>query len=190
MSDAESSINAESTSLYVPDESSEWQSFNAIGVNTSLTSTPANKATTTPMSISLTLPTPSPDRKYSVPAYSTPDGNNPNVKMRDKTNSVPSRPSSLIEAGGPELKELKVFEIGNLGDHSGRDRENCRNMNEITHGMNEVSLSQRHRLDSAAGLSHFGPSLVVHGNMSNTRNQIEGSGGASDRANLIPSNST
>ena len=185
----ENDIN--SSSFYIPDEPPDWQSFNPGNVPNSLTSTPAStKVTSTPMSTSLSLPTPSPDRKYSVPAYSTPNGNNPNVKMRDKTNSVPSRPSSLIEAGGPELKELKVFEIGNLGDHSGRDRENCRNMNEITHGMNEVSLSQRHRLDSATGLSHFGPSLVVHGNMSNTRNQIEASGGASDRSNLIPSNST
>ena len=108
ISDAESSIDTESTSLYIPDDSADWQSFNEINVPTSLTSTPSNKSTTTPMSVSLTLPTPSPDRKYSVPAYSTPDGSNPNVKMRDKTNSVPSRPSSLIEAGGPELKELKI----------------------------------------------------------------------------------
>ena len=186
MSDAESNVNAESTSLYIPDESSEWQSFNAIGVNTSLTSTPTNKATTTPMSISLTLPTPSPDRKYSVPAYSTPDGNNPNVKMRDKTNSVPSRPSSLIEAGGPELKELKVFEIGNLGDHGGRDREHCRNVNEITQAMNDVSLSQRHRLEGSS--TGFGASLTVHGGMSNPRNSMEGANG--DRVNLMPSNST
>ena len=187
---SENSIN--SSSFYIPDESSVWQSFDPLNVNNSLTSTPANnKVTSTPMSTSLSLPTPSPDRKYSVPAYSTPNGNNPNVKMRDKTNSVPSRPSSLIEAGGPEMKELKVFEIGNLGDHGGRDRENCRNMNEITHGMNDVSLSQRHRLDgTSSGLSHFGPSLAVHGSMSNARNQMEGAGGTGDRVNLIPSNST
>ena len=195
MNNTENSINAEHTSLYIPDESSEWQSFDPISVTNSLTSTPAsNKITSTPISTSLSLPTPSPDRKYSVPAYSTPDGNHPNhsnVKMRDKTNSVPSRPSSLIEAGGPELKELKVFEIGNLGDHGGRDRDNCRNMNAITHAMNEVSISQRHRLDgTGAGLSHFGPSLTVHGGISSTNNHVEGTGGVGERVNLIPSNST
>ena len=184
MSDTESSVNTDSTSLYIPDESSEWQSFNEIGVPTSLTSTPTNKAII-PMSVSLTLPTPSPDRKYSVPAYSTPDGSNPNVKMRDKTNSVPSRPSSLIEAGGPELKELKVFEIGNLGDHGGRDREHCRNVNGITHAINEVSLSQRHRLD---GASNCGPSISVHGGINDPRTNIDGT--VSDRVNFMPSNST
>lgn len=186
MSDAESSIDTESTSLYIPDDSADWQSFNEINVPTSLTSTPSNKSTTTPMSVSLTLPTPSPDRKYSVPAYSTPDGSNPNVKMRDKTNSVPSRPSSLIEAGGPELKELKIFEIGNLGDHGGRDREHCRTGNGITHAMNEVALSQRHRLDGSS--SGFGPSIAVHGSINNPRSSMEGA--ATDRVNIMPSNST
>ena len=42
------------------------------------------------------------------------------IKMRDKTgNSAPSRPSSLIETGMAG-QELKVFEIGNLGDQTHR----------------------------------------------------------------------
>ena len=195
MNDKDVGINNESTSEYMPDDSSEWQSFDPISVPNSLTSTPANyRVTSSPLSTSLSLPTPSPDRKYSVPAYSTPDGNHPNhsnVKMRDKTNSVPSRPSSLIEAGGPELKELKVFEIGNLGDHGGRDRENGRNISAISHAMNEVSISQRHRLEgTSTGLPHFGPSLTAHGSINNTSNHTEGVGATSDRVNLIPSNST
>ena len=48
------------------------------------------------------------DRKYSVPAF------NENVKMRDRKDNVPSRPSSLIESS--DQKDLKIFEIGNLGD--------------------------------------------------------------------------
>ena len=195
MNNTENSFNEKVNSIYIPDESSEWQSYDPISVTNVFTSTPShNKITSTPISTSLSLPTPSPDRKYSVPAYSTPDGNHPNhsnVKMRDKTNSVPSRPSSLIEAGGPELKELKVFEIGNLGDHGGRESENFRNLNGITHAMNQLSISQRHKLDSnGAGQSHFGPSLTVHGGISTTNHHIEGSAGTGDRVNLMPSNST
>ena len=50
-----------------------------------------------------------PDRKYSVPAF-----NEASVKLRDRKDNVPSRPSSLIESS--EQKDLKIFEIGNLGD--------------------------------------------------------------------------
>merc|ERR1719264_2103366 len=52
-----------------------------------------------------------PDRKYSVPAF-----NEASVKLRDRKDNVPSRPSSLIESS--EQKDLKIFEIGNLGDSS------------------------------------------------------------------------
>ena len=195
INESENSIGNDSSTDYIPDDSAEWQSFDPLNIPNSLTSTPASyKVTSSPISTSLSLPTPSPDRKYSVPAYPTTDGNHPNhsnVKMRDKTNSVPSRPSSLIEAGGPELKELKVFEIGNLGDHGGRDRENCRNMNDITHAMQQASLSQRHRLDGApTGLSQFGPSLTVHGGIQNSSNAGERTGVTGDRVNMIPSNST
>ena len=51
-----------------------------------------------------------PDRKYSVPAF-----NESAVKLREKKDNVPSRPSSLIESS--EQKDLKIFEIGNLGDN-------------------------------------------------------------------------
>ena len=50
------------------------------------------------------------DRKYSVPAF-----NESAVKLRDKKDNVPSRPSSLIESSE---KDLKIFEIGNLGDNN------------------------------------------------------------------------
>merc|ERR1712123_497353 len=52
-----------------------------------------------------------PDRKFSVPAY-----NESAVKLRDKKDNVPSRPSSLIESS--DQKDLKIFEIGNLGDNN------------------------------------------------------------------------
>ena len=54
-----------------------------------------------------------PDRKYSVPVYNALEAA---VKLRDRKDNVPSRPSSLIESS--EQKDLKVFEIGNLGDNS------------------------------------------------------------------------
>ena len=50
-----------------------------------------------------------PDRKYSVPSF-----NEATVKLRDRKDNLPSRPSSLIESS--EQKDLKIFEIGNLGD--------------------------------------------------------------------------
>ena len=52
-----------------------------------------------------------PDRKYSVPAF-----NESAVKLREKKDNVPSRPSSLIESS--DQKDLKIFEIGNLGDNN------------------------------------------------------------------------
>ena len=66
------------------------------------------------------------DRKYSVPIYcsdvtdSNADRSGSVVRMRDnkKNNVAPSRPSSLIETGAGT--ELKVFEMGHLGDHPGR----------------------------------------------------------------------
>jgi hypothetical protein len=61
-----------------------------------------------------------PDRKYSVPLYLSHDvTDSGTVKMRDnKGNTAPSRPSSLIETGVGT--ELKIFEMGHLGDHGGR----------------------------------------------------------------------
>ena len=52
-----------------------------------------------------------PDRKFSVPVY-----NDVAVKLRDKKDNVPSRPSSLIESS--DQKDMKIFEIGNLGDNN------------------------------------------------------------------------
>ena len=63
------------------------------------------------------------DRKYSVPAF-----NETSVKLRDrKDNNVPSRPSSLIESS--DQKDLKIFEIGNLGDNSRLLHSNCTSQN-------------------------------------------------------------
>ena len=52
-----------------------------------------------------------PDRKFSVPVF-----NESSVKLRDRRDNMPSRPSSLIESS--EQKDLKIFEIGNLGDNN------------------------------------------------------------------------
>jgi len=89
------------------------------------------------------------DRKFSVPLYSTDDrsvkgksgvnGSNGSVKLRDKNNAAPSRPSSLIETGGPEMKEMKVFEIGNLGDHGGRHRGAPSSSNSTSRGSSQVT---------------------------------------------------
>ena len=99
-----------------------FRSLNATPTNATVIShsTPVGAAASTGPS-GPTTPSAGPDRKYSVPTY--PGGQSGGVggsgsgeiKMRDKTgNSVPSRPSSLVENA-----ELKVFEIGNLGDHGG-----------------------------------------------------------------------
>jgi hypothetical protein len=102
------------TSFFLPSESEEWESFDPSDSSLTSMSTPThsnNKSADT-------------GRKYSVPIYSDvvdAAGNSQNgVKMREnkKNNTVPSRPSSLIETGAGT--ELKVFEMGHLGDHPGR----------------------------------------------------------------------
>ena len=115
------------TSFFLPSESAEWESFDPQEIilppaNPSNQSTPNNsfpEKTTRQNSHS--------DRKYSVPIYgsdvtdsSTDRSGNSVVRMRDnkKNNVAPSRPSSLIETGAGT--ELKVFEMGHLGDHPGR----------------------------------------------------------------------
>ena len=99
--------------------SRHFRSLNATPTNATVIShsTPVNASASSPQGPSTVSI--GPDRKYSVPTY--PSGQSQggsasgDIKMRDKTgNSVPSRPSSLIENA-----ELKVFEIGNLGDHGG-----------------------------------------------------------------------
>ena len=110
-------------SFYIPDEATEWESFDpSINMKEEIKKDASLIYHQHPLS----------DRKFSVPLYSSGDerngkgkngnGSSGNVKMRDKNNAAPSRPSSLIETGGPEMKEMKVFEIGNLGDHGGRHR--------------------------------------------------------------------
>ena len=105
--------------IFLPSESEEWESFDP-----STTPEPPNN------SVILNHSTPTgtvpviPDRKFSVPAlYSGTSGQDSgSVKLRDNKNknAVPSRPSSLIETGLGT--ELKVFEMGHLGDHGGIHR--------------------------------------------------------------------
>ena len=72
-----------------------------------------------------------PDRKFSVPAFS----NERSVKLRDKKDNVPSRPSSLIESS--DQKDLKIFEIGNLGD---TNRLNMLNSNSTSQSSSQADL--------------------------------------------------
>lgn len=114
--------------FYIPAESTEWESFDPSAVFRPDSTTPTN-GFGGHNSSSKDFPQAAPlkDRKYSVPIYSTRTGhddssghNGSGVKMRENknSNSAPSRPSSLIETGAGT--ELKVFEMGHLGDHGGR----------------------------------------------------------------------
>ena len=139
----ESSSSFGSPSFYIPDEATEWESFD-----------PSMNDITRNDEIGKKEPPlvfhqhPLSDRKFSVPLYSTDDrsgkgksgvnGSNGSVKLRDKNNAAPSRPSSLIETGGPEMKEMKVFEIGNLGDHGGRHRGAPSSSNSTSRGSSQV----------------------------------------------------
>ncbi len=102
------------TSFFLPSESEEWESFDPSDSSLTSMSTPTHSNNKSADA----------GRKYSVPIYSDvvdAAGNSQNgVKMREnkKNNTVPSRPSSLIETGAGT--ELKVFEMGHLGDHPGR----------------------------------------------------------------------
>lgn len=102
------------------------QQRHQVSTSTPVPAVPAAAATTTKTSPLAAFK----DRKFSVPVFGS--SGNPSqlssgssadtssatsVRMRDKTNSVPSRPSSLIES--EQKKELKVFEVGNLGPGSG-----------------------------------------------------------------------
>ncbi|XP_059082118.1 uncharacterized protein LOC131879738 isoform X3 [Tigriopus californicus] len=88
--------------FFLPEDSTEWESFDP--------STPSEVMTFAKSKAIIKN-----DRKFSVPTYSSNDHAN-GVKMRDKKdqNAAPSRPSRLIESGA---SDLKVFEIGNLGEH-------------------------------------------------------------------------
>ena len=78
-----------------------------------------------------------PDRKFSVPAY-----NEASVKLRDKRDMMPSRPSSLIESS--EQKDLKIFEIGNLGD----ERRLLLHSNSISQSSSQADLLDSHSVTS------------------------------------------
>lgn len=133
-------------SFYIPDEATEWESFDpAININRD------DDDDVTKKDPSLIFHQhPLSDRKFSVPLYSTDDrsgkaklgssSSSGNVKMRDKNNAAPSRPSSLIETGGQEMKEMKVFEIGNLGDHGGRHRGPLSSSSSTSRGSSQVKI--------------------------------------------------
>merc|ERR1712223_1458090 len=127
-------------SFFLPSESEEWESFEPNefippAPTSSNQSTPKNSKNQIPESTNM-IPSNSgivgiPDRKYSVPInfahHDVTDDciadSQTRVKMRGdnngkKNNVAPSRPSSLIETGAGT--ELKVFEMGHLGDHPGR----------------------------------------------------------------------
>ena len=101
------------TAYFLPTESEEWESFDPQDVPPAPMSTPLQNSPPAPVT---STPTPSvPDRKYSVPIYSSDvtDSNqiSGTVKMREgkKNNVAPSRPSSLIETGaGTELKVKSI----------------------------------------------------------------------------------
>ena len=78
-----------------------------------------------------------PDRKFSVPAYSV-----ESVKLRDKRDTMPSRPTSLIESS--EQKDLKIFELGNLGD----ERRLLLNSNSISQSSSQADLLDSHSVTS------------------------------------------
>jgi len=78
-----------------------------------------------------------PDRKFSVPAY-----NEASVKLRDKRDTMPSRPTSLIESS--EQKDLKIFELGNLGD----ERRLLLNSNSISQSSSQADLLDSHSVTS------------------------------------------
>ncbi len=109
--------------FYLPEESTEWESFDP-------GETDFSNFSRMPVTSS---PAPAPReklRKYSVPVYpngkedkqdtgQAAAGGADDVKLRDKKdiNMAPSRPSSLVETTS---LEVKVFEMGHLGDREHR----------------------------------------------------------------------
>ena len=157
-------LEDKSPAMYLPEESTEWESFDP--------STPF----TPPMAArnvnnnSLKPHVPK-DRKFSVPIYSEAkdeDGRSNEVKMRDKKsqNAAPSRPSSLIETSTMGAGELKVFEIGNLGE-----RQNVILSNSTSRGSSQADLLT----DAETSLIHKSPLLLPQPSSSSASSSKPGS---------------
>ena len=124
----EESASKAGVGLFLPEESTEWESFDPSTPFTTNTATTSSSAGSSAGANLLKPQISLKDRKFSVPVYSESsptkqdDGSGEggkSVKMRDKknANAAPSRPSSLIETSTTGAgSELKVFEIGNLGE--------------------------------------------------------------------------
>ena len=157
-------LEDKSPAMYLPEESTEWESFDP--------STPF----TPPMaarnvnSNSLKPQVPK-DRKFSVPIYSEAkdeDDRSSEVNMRDKKskNAAPSRPSSLIETSTMGAGELKVFEIGNLGE-----RQNAILSNSTSRGSSQADLLT----DAETSLINKGPHLLPQPSSSSASSSKPGS---------------
>jgi hypothetical protein len=153
--------SAKACDQYFPEDSTEWESFD-----------PSTPYTTTPTLSSKNILKPQmnlmKDRKYSVPIYSESspskeDGrsNAKDVKMRDRKNqnAAPSRPSSLIETSTSGAgNELKIFEIGNLGE-----RQNMIMSNSTSRGSSQADLLMDNETPIKSPLLPVSSSSSVHG---------------------------
>ena len=115
----EESLQASKPFFYLPEESTEWESFDPAETdfsNFNRMATPGHRGGASDQQ----------HRKFSVPVYSSAgvgggggvQGAGGEVKMRDKKrdgNTAPSRPSSLVETSSSDIK--RAFEMGHLGEH-------------------------------------------------------------------------
>ena len=158
-------LEDKSPAMYLPEESTEWESFDP-----STPFTPPMAARNVNNNNSLKPQVPK-DRKFSVPIYSDAkdeDDRSSEVKMRDKKsqNAAPSRPSSLIETSTLGAGELKVFEIGNLGE-----RQNVILSNSTSRGSSQADLLT----DAETSLINKGPLLLPQPSSSSASSSKPGS---------------
>ena len=142
--------------IYLPEESTEWESFDP---STPFTPpTPARSASNNNNSLKPQQQALK-DRKFSVPIYSAEAKDEAGeVRLRDKKsqNAAPSRPSSLIETSTLGAGcELKVFEIGNLGE-----RQNAVLSNSTSRGSSQADLLVDAETTAAALLNKGNPLLL------------------------------
>ncbi len=148
--------------FFLPEESSEWESFDPADAEYSsahqevpVTSSPASAPRASAMDH---------HRKFSVPVYSSNCSSqgaghqgSRDVKMREKKdgNTAPSRPSSLIETTN---SQVKIFEMGHLGD-----REHRANTM-LSSSTNSQGSSQADLLSEAGcGSSQNGDTMLLSG---------------------------
>ncbi len=98
--------------FFLPEESSEWESYSAISDGPDELPTTKNPTSSTSGTGSTNMAK-IPDRKYSIPLFGPHDSPDAPVKMRENknNNTAPSRPSSLIETspGKSRWKVLNIF---------------------------------------------------------------------------------